>query len=342
MKKYFLLVLLAAFVFQACDSVNKTSQNSSTEVNENPSPQQIEQANALYQEASALYEAKKYAAAGDRFASSFALNPGTYSAFNGACSYSLAGNKEKGIEWCQKAYEQGWLGFAEDKDLDILRGEPAFKKLLATANAELKALNADANPVVTFFPKNQSSPKTMIIAAHGYGGNPENYSKVYQPLAEEKGAMIVSIRASTPDARTAFHWNLDAPEYARLRTIVLGLQSKHGVAPERTILTGFSQGGMICFSFGLENADLFAGIIPVAGRPMEPAMKISDNATGNFKVYALLGDKEQDKYHQGAKKAKAFFDANDIQYQWIAHPGGHSFPENRNQVLREAYEYILE
>lgn len=54
--------------------------------------------------------------------------------YNLACLHSLLGRKEKAIEWLQKAVRAGYQDrewMKKDKDLDAIRGEEAYKKLVA-------------------------------------------------------------------------------------------------------------------------------------------------------------------------------------------------------------------
>lgn len=54
--------------------------------------------------------------------------------YNAACVYALRGDKEQALQWLAKAAERGFAGadhMAEDTDMDILRGEPRYKEIVA-------------------------------------------------------------------------------------------------------------------------------------------------------------------------------------------------------------------
>jgi tetratricopeptide (TPR) repeat protein len=54
--------------------------------------------------------------------------------YNLACEYSLTGDRAKAVEWLDKAVRAGYQDrewMKKDKDLDPIRGEEAYKKLLA-------------------------------------------------------------------------------------------------------------------------------------------------------------------------------------------------------------------
>lgn len=58
---------------------------------------------------------------------------GSISAYNVACGYALAGNKEEAIDWLEYSVKAGYNDFdhlRKDSDLDSLRNEKRYKKLL--------------------------------------------------------------------------------------------------------------------------------------------------------------------------------------------------------------------
>lgn len=58
---------------------------------------------------------------------------GGISAYNAACGYALSGQKEEALDWLELSVKSGYTDFdhlREDTDLDSLRGEKRYKKLL--------------------------------------------------------------------------------------------------------------------------------------------------------------------------------------------------------------------
>ena len=58
---------------------------------------------------------------------------GAISAYNAACGYALSGNKEEAIDWLEYSVKAGYNDFdhlRKDTDLDGLRNEKRYKKLL--------------------------------------------------------------------------------------------------------------------------------------------------------------------------------------------------------------------
>ncbi|MBI3855865.1 MAG: hypothetical protein HY293_09275 [Planctomycetes bacterium] len=58
---------------------------------------------------------------------------GSISAYNVACGYALSGAKEEAIDWLEYSVKAGYNDFdhlRKDTDLDGLRNEKRYKKLL--------------------------------------------------------------------------------------------------------------------------------------------------------------------------------------------------------------------
>ncbi len=102
--------------------------------------------------------------------------------------------------------------------------------------------------------------------------------RAFDALAEEHGFIPVY-----PDGFES-HWNdcrasasyaantQDIDDVGFLRELVLTLQARHGVDPERVYATGLSNGGQMAYRLGLEAPELVAGIAAIAAN-----LPIGDN-----------------------------------------------------------------
>jgi len=86
--------------------------------------------------ADARYKLKDYKNAIPAYEKAFEFKAGNYynSAYNIACSYALLGDKQNALIWLEKALVAGFEDLADarkDADLQSLRDEPRFKKLVA-------------------------------------------------------------------------------------------------------------------------------------------------------------------------------------------------------------------
>ncbi len=100
-------------------------------------PNDIIEADALFKEALAAHRSKRFDHAIRLFKRIYYQFPeeeiGYVSAYNVACGYALAGKKEEALDWLELAVQKGFNEFEhmrKDPDLDSLRGEKRYKKLL--------------------------------------------------------------------------------------------------------------------------------------------------------------------------------------------------------------------
>lgn len=104
------------------------------------------------------------------------------SLYNCACVYSLKGEKDEAIEYLGKAVEAGFdraEHAATDGDLDNVRSDPRFEKVMAAMRGETPAPQEPAQPVET------SGVPTMAEArARLDAGDPLGAAKAYARIAE--------------------------------------------------------------------------------------------------------------------------------------------------------------
>ncbi len=119
-------------------------------------------------------------------------------------------------------------------------------------------------------PENSAQPIGAIVFAHGYQGSAAGTMKNTGliRMAADRGLALIAIDAGADD------WNLPgapgqstAPrdEMAYLDAVMADAARRFGVDPARTIITGFSAGGMFVWTVICERGDAFAGYIPYSG-----------------------------------------------------------------------------
>jgi tetratricopeptide (TPR) repeat protein len=101
------------------------------------------EAGRTFREANRLHEAKKYREAIALFKriveAPATTQEGINSAYNIACGHALLGEKKDALEWLEKSVDLGWSDGAhleKDPDLDSLRGEVRYKKILERLQAK--------------------------------------------------------------------------------------------------------------------------------------------------------------------------------------------------------------
>ncbi len=89
-----------------------------------------------YQRAHELYDSKHFDRAAEAYEEAARLDYNRATAlYNAGCSYALANQSGKAIDALERAFDEGFDEpemYAKDEDLNSLRGDPKFKKLLDT------------------------------------------------------------------------------------------------------------------------------------------------------------------------------------------------------------------
>ena len=121
-------------------------------------------------------------------------------------------------------------------------------------------------------------PEALLVLLHGVGGNETQLEALADDL--DPRLAVVLPRGPLALGPASFGWfnvvfSAEGPrihpeqaEDSRLRLadFLAGLQRELGVKPERTVLAGFSQGGIMSASVGLTRPDLVRGFGLLSGR----------------------------------------------------------------------------
>lgn len=148
--------------------------------------------------------------------------------------------------------------------------------ILALAPVSALACSATSDCVIdngTYrisLPDTGDAPLGAIVFAHGYQGSAAGVmkNKSLIKVATDRGLALIAIDAGAND------WNLpDAPgdsvqardEMAYLDAVMADAAAKFGIDPKRTVITGFSAGGMFVWNVICNRGDAYAGYIPYSG-----------------------------------------------------------------------------
>jgi phospholipase/carboxylesterase len=115
----------------------------------------------------------------------------------------------------------------------------------------------------------------LIIAVHGMGDRPENFIRIFHEL--KVPARVVAPRAPHPYGRgfswfqplkrsaTRAEWGRGITDQAKkIDALIKRLKKKHGVVPY-TVITGFSQGGMLSYALAVHHSDAAELVVPMGG-----------------------------------------------------------------------------
>jgi tetratricopeptide (TPR) repeat protein len=130
--KYRSLLLLTAFLLQLVATTWAFAQQQKGEV---------KSAAVLVSEATAAYRDKAYKKSADLFEQAVAKGAREAGVFyDAACSFALAGNKEKAFEFLNRAVKSGWRRpdhMKSDPDLNSLHADPRWAKAVAATERQL-------------------------------------------------------------------------------------------------------------------------------------------------------------------------------------------------------------
>lgn len=180
-------------------------------------------------------------------------------------------------------------------------------------------------------------PQALLVLLHGVGGNELQLAA----LAQQQDARIrvVLVRGPLAFGPSQFGWfqvnfgpqgpTID-PEQAedsrvRLLRLLASLQAETGVAPARTVVAGFSQGGIMSAGLALTDPARLGGFGLLSGRILpEIAPRVAAPAelqhTAGFVAHGEYDDKLPVDW---AHKADAWLTKLGVAHQTRLYPAGH-------------------
>jgi len=119
---------------------------------------------------------------------------------------------------------------------------------------------------------------SLVFVLHGYGMS--NYMMMnyygWTELADERG-FVVAFPSGTLDHWSnpfwdvdyAIHDGIDIDDDGFLRELALHLQKLHSLDPNGIFVTGFSNGGDMCYQLACRESETFTSFAPIAGTMMD-------------------------------------------------------------------------
>ncbi len=155
-------------------------------------------------------------------------------------------------------------------------------------------------------PARSATPKALVLLLHGVGGDENNLRDMAAVI--DPDALVVMPRGPITLGAGQYAWFrvnftsagpvIEASEAEQSRQTALRfveqLQVAHGIASQRTVIAGFSQGGIVSASVALSAPQQFAGFGLLSGRilpELEP--HLADKARLS-KLRAFIGHGEYD------------------------------------------------
>lgn len=149
-------------------------------------------------------------------------------------------------------------------------------------------------------------PAGLLILLHGVGHNETSLAGLFYPMPKNVAVALVRFPIeSGPNAYRAFTVNFtpDGPEIdaaeaessrRKLALFVDQLQARLGIAPARTLIAGFSQGGIMSAGLALTQPSAVAGFGILSGRILPEIAPLTASPAALSHLHGLILHGEQD------------------------------------------------
>ncbi|MEM7241175.1 MAG: dienelactone hydrolase family protein [Pseudomonadota bacterium] len=201
---------------------------------------------------------------------------------------------------------------------------------------------------------------SLVIFLHGYGADGNDLLGLADPLSQH----LPDTMFAAPDAPETcrmnpmgFQWfpipwiDGSTPvesgmSLEKSRDVLAGfldqIATETGIAAERTILVGFSQGTMMSLDVGPMREKSFAGIIGFSGRLLEA--ECLDNATSKPPIQLIHGDQDDMVPFSSMAEAETALSAAGFAVKTHTSPGtGHGIaPDGLGLALQRITEWLVD
>ena len=212
-----------------------------------------------------------------------------------------------------------------------------------------------AEPLPAVEIKTAANPDAAVIWLHGLGDDGHGWSEVVPALRlppalavrlvfPHAPVMPVTINQGYPmrawyDIRAAdFNQRADLAGVRRSQAQVEALiarEGQRGIASQRIVLAGFSQGGAIALYTGLRHDESLAGIVALSTYVIDPEALATEAQPANRKVPIFMAHGTHDPVVQFAwgERSRRVLEAAGYAVEWHAYPMEHSaLPEEIDAI----------
>jgi phospholipase/carboxylesterase len=185
------------------------------------------------------------------------------------------------------------------------------------------------------------APRGCVVLLHGVGGDETNLARVGEAIASN--ALVVLPRGPLTLGPGQYGWfrvaftasgpvieEAQADSSRQLVTRFLTqLQAIHGIAPGKTLIAGFSQGGIISASVALSAPESVAGFAILSGRILPELRPQLASRERLAHLRAFVGHGLQDNMLPvtWAERSDRWLEELGVAHEIRLHPGGHAVSE---------------
>lgn len=172
----------------------------------------------------------------------------------------------------------------------------------------------------------------LIICLHGAGFGGDAYLDRWQPRLRETYIL------ACPTIEGGAWWTKDAE--ALVLAVLAEVSRSYRIEPDRVFLSGMSNGGTGTFLIGLNHADRFAALIPMASALPRALYPLLENARFT-RFYIIHGSRDQVMPVRYSRELISYLEEHGFQAEYREHDkehpvaGGHFFPKEELPALVE-------
>ena len=205
--------------------------------------------------------------------------------------------------------------------------------------AAIGALQQDASFALSYRLREPppSTPKACVVLLHGVGSNETDLADL--ALAIDPDVLVVLARGRIQFAPGQFGWfgvnftangplivaeEAEASRHALIRFLDQ-LQSTYGISPGRTLIAGFSQGGILSASVGLSAPEQVAGFAILSGRilpELQPHVASAERLT-NLSAFVAHGELDNKLPVSWAQRSHQWLNELGVAHRTRLYPVGH-------------------
>ena len=185
-------------------------------------------------------------------------------------------------------------------------------------------------------------PSSLLLLLHGVGGNETNLADL--AAAAPVDTLVVMARGRLTLAPGAYAWfrvsftaagpQIVAAEAEQSRTLLIRLvsqlQAHYSISSARSIVAGFSQGGILSASVGLSAPESAAGFAVLSGRilpELEPVIAPPERLAG-LRALVTHGRQDDKLPVSWAERTHAWLGQLRVPHELKLYPGGHGLSED--------------
>ncbi len=264
-----------------------------------------------------------------------------------------AGRTDEALSVWEKGLDKGFFYFVIPRSAtyDGVRKNDRFKKTLARNNRLREIANSGCKPEYKVITPASYSPKSsypLLMIIHGGNQSIVKAMDTWDPRVIGDDLIIAYVQSSMQVATKSYRWDLGGVDIYSPPTAqdeVLGLYQEivgeYSVDTAQVTLAGFSQGGNLSLVMAAEGTIPARGFIvgcPAIRSPIPPEVAQAAAARG-VRGTIFVGSK--DWTAAAVQTTVSNFNEAGLVVSHIVMEGkGHEYPDNFEEVLREAVKHI--